>query len=752
MMKLFAGQCLYSRIRSGQTGDEEDLFEQISEVALQILNDRAGLDKLVQCLALLVVKKMLLKDLLDKLIPTNNQIWWRVLGQVPEESERAASMTDSDHRYKWSHQMASSYQTIVNVISAGPLDQVKLLVLKAWIGAGLPINMVTDLINQAIGLLQVYKEEVLELLICLAGLHGLDLVQSLSLIPIILKIDPSEGEDEAQLYVTFCETHSDDIFEAAIKKQDSLALEFLKHFLLKVTASQSLHVSSNSFNAWYLIHELAIEEGLPAGPLISSLFTNLTSVLLEKSIQSEDHEDEDEEWVQYRRDLGDCLLCCWRILNKEIYPLLLDNLTVNCPASFIESRLFAYSAISEEIEESHPLLETFISHLPSLVTNSKKNQCHAIKLFGCFAHIVIPPGTIQLLLGQLGGETSLECARAFYKIAEESPTSFTSEDRHNMISYLSNLQDEQAVMVLCKVFGMLSGTVSDEFDAAIRCLLTVNNLDFLTSLLKSAIGSPLALTSTILSLFDLCVHNILQKSDHLEKVYILADTLVIATQQVPTSLVDAIRVAASRAPTEHLIALCTTIICVQPSLTSAMIASLPTLDQLSEEDLQEAYLLMLAKTCCKGLIELDVLHSSLQWTVNRLAGSGISTPLLRSIVKLHSSLLALPQSEASTAIESIYASSIGQQLVQACLWSASSHLTTSQVGLAGRLLFELLSRFRSPTAFWLNQCMAQPDFPQPGHKFPPGAKEAFVKAFSSCKSVGRAKQLLTDFVAKQYNT
>ncbi len=685
------------------------------------------------------------------------------------------------HEQKGNHERIAQYLSCILLDpseSDVTLIKAKLSCLKVWIKHGLPLKSVEPEINSALQLLthEELFEPTIELLTEVSGLLNLDRVQSLSLIPIILSLAPYLNSDDedivmaiVSLFVTYTEAHCDDIFNALLEGNNA-ALE-VSHYFLKLGTSTN-RVFAMTINSWCMLHDLAIDAGLPPTPIVASLFEGLTRVLLQKAFLPDQDEwktlpkDMKAEYEQFRRDLADCFLYCWRILNKSMYPILVEELSPSAPWRLIESRLFAFVAISDEVEEFDPVLGELLQNLPALATH-KQNKSHAIKLFGCYAqHSTLSDDIIGLLMSEVknNSETALEATRALYQITEDGPS--TLLPRFPELVHLLGLPLALNVLKLvCRTVGLVISSAPVEsqlsyLDASIEPLLRTSDISHLNGLIQ-AYRLPDGIISLEESQMLPKLIGFISSSfqsklniEHLHSIAQLLEAIVLTFRELSFDLCAPIIEDLGRLPVSlPILELKTTIICVFGSSRSDLVHFLTgSLEQLlndasCDEDIHEGVLDLLAKAfpkCFAGLTSVN-LEAIVNWTAMRLSSSTISTSLLRTIVKFHVCLLATanaPQ-EHVERVEAIYAAQ-GPILMQSVIFGAANHLTNSQLDAAGRLVFELVHRFPTPSRTWITHLLAIEGFPSPKHR--PVDKESFKKAIFACRSVGKAKLVFIDFI------
>jgi len=710
-----------------------------------------------------------------------------LLACVAEETERFAF--GAEQRYKWMHELKGAFERVAAALGQIPftaadvkLAEAKLRCLAAWIKIGMPLGMVTDDINASLQALQVPElfDPVLDLLVEVANLLSLTQSQSLSLLPILTRIHSSFPPDETfRLTVAFAESHNDDIFNGLIAGNDA-AHQFLIN-LIQLSGAEGVYlmdeqVSASTLPAWGLLHDLAVDHGLPAGPLIASLFTELSKVMLRKAELPSDEQRKEMpkeflgEFQQYRMDLADGLLYCWRVIGIDLIPILLDGLVPDANWRTIEVRLWAFNAIAEELDSPHPLLASLLSSLP-LLASHPRNRTHAVRLLGALAHLRVGPGnTVAMLVGEIrsGGDTSVEAARALYSLQDETPD-VLAPSLHELLTLMSGVSamQPQCATLLARTVGSMISETPDPLAAlgqAIDAMTAINETDLQTictlSALLRAVSlkdiSPIApATEGYASLHELVhlVQSALAR-DNCDESFVsvctLCESLVLACGEAGFELATPLfqLLAVNRHPSA--LELSCTALCVygptRPDLVDALASSLLTGAFIPEmdEDLAESLLALLSKVtakCLSGLTRLD-LNDVMQWTTGRLGGAAMSTPLLRALLKLHVSFLSHPDETYWHWTEGLY-SVHGQHLLHSAFFSACNLMPRSQIESIGRLLFELHHRFPQQARAWLHHSFNIEGFPNP--RYSAAEKLALERGMAACRSVGKMKQLLADF-------
>lgn len=718
-----------------------------------------------------------------------------VLAVLPDETERLA--LKPGERYEWLHTLKGGYAGLAAALALVPLAagpapraRAKLRCLRAWVRTGLPVRLCGDAVDGAVALLQAADGGLLEpaadLLVEVAGLPGLDRAQTMALVPVLLGLRPLlAGPDEeaagavARLYVAFAEAHNDDVFNGLLGGSED-ARAFLAAFLGLTGCPGSFlvdeTVSDSTLNAWLMLHDLAIDAGLPASPPVAELFAELARCVLRKATLPAAGawaalpDDLRAAHEQYRLDLADCLLYCWRVLGRALYPVLTAGLAPGADWRFIEARLYAFGAIAEEVEEYDETIGGLLAGLPALAGHAA-NRRHAVRLFGCFAHHrVLGAETVDLLLGEVraGAATALEAARSLHRMQEEAPDVLQPRWA-DLLAALSLAAEASVLALLCRTVGAAVADAPREqrlarLGAAIGVLYVEDpgdaRLAHLATLVQAAgmgaaayTPAELAACPALAALYGLAAAHIGRAHAPATQLALcrLLEALVIGGGAGTLPLALPALEAVLRAPpaAAHLEMLASAV-CVygaaHPDLVrhavGAVLQHAPRLD----EEQWEALLGLLGKAAARGMAGLVLvdLQPAFRWTAQRLLAPAVSTALLKAIVRFHVSFLAVPVGGAHAPwLEAVYAEA-GPAVLRAVLWAAANCMARSQLEPAGRLLFELGARFPAAARAWLQHALAADGFPAARYGAP--EKAAFLRAMAACRSVGKAKQVFLDFI------
>lgn len=680
-----------------------------------------------------------------------------------------------EERYRWLHEMKGAKEALVGLFASIqpsqasiPLYGAKLECLAAWLRESfLPVDALfgaeLDTCMAALHHQELFSPAI-DLLTEVAGLPALLPEQSLALLRPLIAIAQGSWErsDTVRLIAAYSEAHCDDVFNALMLDGSQEAFAFLR-LLLQLTGDEEREVGAACLPTWGLLHDLAIDHGLPAGPQITSLFTELARCSLRAArLPEDDDEAEDDDFLQYRRDLADTLLQCWRILRTDLLALLPSPST---QWKDLEVGLWALHAISEEVEEPHPSLTTLLSQLPQLSSVHPRCRIHVIRLFGALAHLRSnPPGTLEYLIGELQDrQVAVEAARALLITQQETPE-LIAPRMEPLLAALSQSQVPTAARtILARAVG---GCISDTpaplqaLSTAIQAVMPpsledIKALETLTALLravnlKSAAAHENPTNShTIQQAFAMVTNGMHMADDEerLSAICGLSEALCLALGPEAYTLAAPLTLTAASLPRVPAIELVCTALCIHGS-TELIPAALTPILQLFQkvsvdEELAEAVLSLLSKVSGKGLAGLLLvqLDRPLAWSIQRLGASSLQTPLLRSILRLHISLLTHP--DGDHAIDNLY-SVYGPPLLATSLYAACNHMTRSQLESIGRLLFELYHRFPQPARLWMQQQVVEQEaFPHPS--ISREEKEKLAKALAAARSIGKAKQIIIEF-------
>jgi hypothetical protein len=703
-----------------------------------------------------------------------------LLKELPAEVERYP--LSADLRYKWSHELCNAHAKLLEALaSIGSECEVdRLGCLTSWIAAGsLPVASVSGEFTRLMGNLSTsdageeYWKEALGLLEEACSSPTLDESSSLALMQLLLQLEQAFGNDDlkdglVRVYVAFAESHHDDLFMGllprASEQHRQMCLKFAQ-LLLRISADEDEEIAGMALNSWHLLHDLAIDEGLPPSQVIASIFASLAQAILGNAKSAS---------AQAKRDLGDALLCCWRVLGEEgLYPVLMTH-----SATDIEVVLWAFEAVSEEVGRYHPLIGELLSSLPSMASLSPAVRGLAIRLLGKFAHLLVAQpeharllhSSVDLLLGEIGATGSLEAARAIHQVNEDC-AGILANRLDTLLQLMKSVGNEPALLLLCKTFGQ----VISDLPLALRLELvsaaapSLRQPAPLTALIRatnlaSESAEELAHCGGLVGLFADAEQLIIDGDGRPDEAWNeLFEALVISCGpeafHLAVPALERLHASLLASPDPMGLSTLTTALCIygkgHPELLAQTLS--PLLDAVkltdpADEDAIQATLDLLSKVSAKHLTSLfadqqiEGHFGRLLWYISQRIGSGgtLSTPFLRAILRFHMTLLNAADEAAMRWVDSLYQQH-GKPLLTALIYAAANTLPRSQLDTASKLLFEVSHRFPQPSRLWTASALSAADFPSPSYS--PAEKAALATGLAAARSVAKTRQLIADFCA-----